>query len=149
MDIHSEEVMRIATKLGLDLSVIKMPKTTDVEPEVPITEFRLVRAIGTCTLCKSTIVQYIKLGKKTSNLWITLDGDVGPEEVNEFEEIEEYYTKMRTCCFCRVTLLTWEKEDLVKYILDMLGPEISKKEVIKRMLRARKENDYKTYESSY
>lgn len=152
MDIQSAEAIRIAEKLGLDLSLLKPPKEEKgrEEQEKPITEFRLVRAIGTCALCKSTIVQYIKLGRKSVNLWVTVEEDVSNEEVDKFSNIEEYKTRLRTCFLCEFTLMTaWEKKDLVKYILDLVGPEVSRKELVRRIAKARKQDDYKTYEGSF
>lgn len=126
--LSTEELIRVteaARLVGISLTVEHKPQ--------PV-EYKVVKIVTTCTLCKTITIQYMKLAYYVNRSWVK-DSDLVEykEEVDGVPK-ETYHYKVKSCWKCKIVLLQKEKEELVEMVLNAYAPILTKVDVW-RMVR--------------
>ena len=129
----SDEERALLEALGL----IKVKKSADI----PV-EFKIIKGITKCKLCKTVTTQVIKMMKIGEGTWVKQAEIPVNEEFEETLSYEEYKTEVRLCWACRDVLMEKEKEELVDLVIKLYNPILSRQEIWKEVKKLKEDKKH-------
>ena len=126
----SDEERLLLESLGL----IKAKRNTEV-----VTEYKIIKGVSKCKLCKTVTTQVIKMMKVGEGTWVKQAEIPVSEETEESLTCEEYETEVRLCWACRDKLMEKSKGELVDLVIKLYNPILSRQEIWKEVRKLKEE----------
>jgi hypothetical protein len=107
-------------------------------------DYKVVKCVTTCVLCKTVTVQYLKLCKYSNGVWLK-EKDLSFEETVEIplNKFELYVAKVKSCWACKAFLLLKTREELVEMYMKLYAPVMSSYDIGKQAEKFKKEHEEK------
>jgi hypothetical protein len=138
MEIKMYENLSDVERLLLEsLGLIKAKRNVEV-----VTEYKIIKGVSKCKLCKTVTTQVIKMMKVGEGTWVKQAEIPVSEETEEALTYEEYETEVRLCWACRDKLMEKSKEELVDLVIKLYNPILSRQEIWKEVRKLKEEQKH-------